>query len=505
MRNLSRPAFVLMLEWAHYRRVTSMVRNFLACTVLLGMGVLAACGSDGHAPSTPREHARDDTPLPAAHLLLLDWVTASLRPIDPATAEDLPGYAPFDMGHWATSLVSPDGRMLAAVIGPTQLPDGQLNFFDLDSWRKTFQLEEPSGNIHPLAWSPDSARLFAVADKQVWVVDVPQQTAHLLAELDFWTDDLKVSPDGNTLYLFAFDQSDPTAFMVRGDPFLVAVDSDTGKIEGQVALPGVLVGQRHEEGPDGEFYATYLPARAMSSDGSRYYIVHPDTDQVAIVDLENMRLERTVEVATRRSPLERLGSSILGLFLSSAEAKGGLYMSKQALLSPDDRWLYITGVEDAAPDIPPNGRKPLGLKVVDTQTMDVIYEEDGIGRIALSPDGRWLFGTGWAYEYTQVSANEYRSDNFEGWGLKVIDARSHALAAHINPDGVYRQMAVSADGRYVYVISEGSGYEEAALNQGRCSTPCQLMHILDVESRQMVAERQLLSFSAELISSYDGR
>jgi dipeptidyl aminopeptidase/acylaminoacyl peptidase len=483
-----------------------MLRKVPALTIPLVMLILVACGSqDASPPSNDSTPEPETEALPASKLLLLDWGSSTLRPIDSATGQDLPGYEPFDMGHWATSLNSPDGQMLAAVIGPTQeASSGRLHLFDLDAWRETFQLDEPTGSIHPFAWSPDSARLFAVAEKQLWVVDVHQEAARPLADFDFWMDDLKVSPDGETLYLFAFDQSDPTAFMVRGDPFLVAVDADTGKIEGQVALPGVLVGKRHEEGPDGEFYAVYLPARAMSSDGSRYYIVHPDSDQVTIVDLENMAVEQTVEVATRQSPLERLGSSILGLVLSSAEAKGGLNVGRQALLSPDGRWLYITGVEDAAPDIPPNGRKPLGLKVVDTQTMDVVYEEESIGSIALSPDGRWLFGTGWAYEYTQVAANEFKSDDFQGWGLKVIDARSPALVAHINPDGIYEQMAVSADGRYVYLVA-GAWAEEAGRNQGRCSTPCQLINVFDVEGRQVVAERQISSFSAELISSYDGR
>ena len=272
-----------------------------------------------------------------------------------------------------------------------------------------------------------------------------------------------------------------------------------------MTLPGVLVGQRHEEAADGEFNAIYLPARAMSPDGSRYYVIHPDTDRVTIVDLEEMSLERTVEIVKRKSPLERLASGFLGLFVSTAEAKGGLYMSKQTLLSPDGRWLYITGVEDGDPHIPPYGRKPIGLKVVNTETMDVVYEEEGIGSIALSPDGRWLYGTGWAYEYTQVSANEFKSDNFRGWGLKVIDARSPTLLAHINPDGIYQQMAVSADGRYVYVMSEGLGDEEAALNQGRCSTPCQLLNVFDVSSRQIIAERQIHAHIAELVSSYDGR
>ncbi len=488
-------------------RTASVPKMLLAAAFLLLVGVITACGSEGTARPTPASTPEAEVnPLAAGQPLLLDWASATLRPVDPATAQDLPDYEPFDMGHWATSLVSPDGQMLSAVIGRTQeASSGSLHFFDLEAWRETFRLDEPTGSIHPFAWSPDSAQLFAVAEKQLWVVDVREQNARPLAHFDFWTNGLDVSPDGKTLYLFAFDQSDPTAFMVRGDPFLVAVDADTGEIRGRATLPGVLVGQRHEEGPDGEFYAIYSPALAMSPDGTRYYVVHPDTDRVTIVNLENMTVDPSLEVAKRKSLLGRLASGVLGLLVSSAEAKGGLNASKQALVSPDGRWLYITGVEDAAPDIPPNGRKPLGLKVVDTQTMDVVYEEDGIGSIALSPDGRWLFGTGWAYEYTQVSANEYMTDDYQGWGLKVIDARSPQLVDHIKPDGIYQQMVVGDDGRYVYLLSEGPGIREAASNQGLCSTPCQLVSVLDVDSRRVVGERPMFSFSAELISSHSGR
>lgn len=95
-------------------------------TVGLAMiGLAAACGSSADTPP-----ALEATPAPSgpSRLLQLDWDSRALRPVDPETLEALPGFEPFSMGHWATPLVSPDGRTLAVTIGQSQAPSGEMHF-----------------------------------------------------------------------------------------------------------------------------------------------------------------------------------------------------------------------------------------------------------------------------------------------------------------------------------------------------------------------------------------
>ena len=450
-----------------------------------------------------------------SHLTLVDWADANpteggaLRTLDPTTGATLPGREPFDVGHHATLSYSPDGRLLAANIGRTSYPNSKLHIFDVQAWEELFVLEEPADNIGSLSWSPDSSRLYLTAQRngasQLWEVDIANEESRMLTELDFRTDRTPtVSRDGETIYFFAFDLANTHTFEPAGDPYLLALDAESGIVSGRVDLPGVSVGQRLMEGEERSYYALFSPGTALSPDGGRYYVAHPDENKVTVVDLEEMRVERSVEIEPKRSLWEDLTSGFLGLFASRAEAKGGASLMKGALVSPDGRWLYVTGLrQNIDPAAGPRGSFPLGLQVIDTETMRLVHEEEGITSVTPSPDGRWLYATGWGYEYGEAQdAAGHRQTIYRGWGLKVLDARTNELVQHFNPQQAYHNFEMSADGRYIYLMEAGPGYMASMTTQGQCAAPCHTLYVLDAASRELLGQREVFSSAVMLRSSY---
>ena len=97
----------------------------------------------GEAESGARDHAPQSQPI----VLGLRYPSslpgpspsqgpgAQVRPVDPATLEDLSGYQPFDFGHHFTQALSPNGRALAVMSWlsgtPWQRGGGTLRLIDL--------------------------------------------------------------------------------------------------------------------------------------------------------------------------------------------------------------------------------------------------------------------------------------------------------------------------------------------------------------------------------------
>lgn len=469
----------------------------LTATLILSA---AACGSDGGAGTT-------NAPTPVGGgTLILDWAAQVLSPVDSETLEPLSDFTPLPMGHWASNYVSPNGRLLAAIIGPTQAPQASLHVFNLEDWDEMFVLEEPEGELSTVAWSPDGSRLFLAAGlpswnggRTLWTVDLADQSSRRLADLDYWIDRIAVSPDGRTLYLFAFQLSDPQTFEVSGDPFLVALDSNTGTEQARIDLPGIVMGQRKEAGRDGEIYATYFPGRASSPDGSRYYIAHAEDDEITVVDLEEMKLEKVAVPERPRSLFDKVLDTLFGV--GRAEAKGGPSNSKQLVVSPDGERLFVTGGRDheIAEDSP--GYEPVGLKVLEADTLDIVAEHEGVGGIQLSPDGSLLFATGWSHQWTRTGPNELTPDRYLGSGLKVIDADTGALVSEFEPERIFESLVPASNGEVVYLITQQPEYRGLAWKQTGCPVPCQTVTVYDIHSGIAIAERVFTTHFVELFTA----
>ncbi len=472
----------------------------LRLLILAGILTLSAvaCDSDGRAGTT------DDTPAPVGGgTLMLDWANQVLSPVDSETLEPLSDFTPLPMGHWASNYVSPDGRLLASAIGPTQAPRANLHVFNLKDWAEMFVLEEPEGDLSSAVWSPDSDRLFVTAGlpswksgRTLWAVDIRDQSARKLTDLAYWIDRIDVSPDGSTLYVFAFQLADTQTFEVTGAPFLVALDSHTGVEKARVALPGMVIGQRKEEGRDGELYAMYFPGRALSPDGRRYYIAHAEDDEITVVNLEEMAVETTAVPARKPSLFERALDTLLGV--GQAEAKGGPSNSRQILVSPDGARLFVTGGRDHEIAADSAGYEPLGLKVLEADTLEIIAQHEGVGGIELSPDGNLLFAAGWSHQWMRTGLNELTPDKYQGSGLKVIDADTGSLLNEFEPGRIFESLVPASDGEVLYLITQQPEYPGLAWKQTDCAVPCQTITVYDVRTGTAIAERVFTTHFVEL-------
>lgn len=152
--------------------------------------------------------------------------------------------------------------------------------------------------------------------------------------------------------------------------------------------------------------------------------------------------------------------------------------------SPDDRLLYVAGLEtycSTTTDAPSTGfvcpPDRLGVRVIDLDTMEVLYEDLEANQLALTPDGRWL---------VTLLSRQAEDGRLIGTGLKVIDATSLKVVAHVEPDAPFRMPAISADGRHAYVISDGPGGGSNPFID-RCVADCSIVTVVDLERLEVIA------------------
>jgi hypothetical protein len=173
-------------------------------------------------------------------------------------------------------------------------------------------------------------------------------------------------------------------------------------------------------------------------------------------------------------------------FLRTAEAKGGPYYHRQAEVTADGRYLLISGSlakdERGSGLGPPWDQRPAGLIVVETKTMSVVLRDADVGSFELTPDGRWLLGTGAYRERGQDG--EQGGGGLIAHGLKVFDLDSLEVAAHLWQGEEIRSMAVSADGRYAFLTRDGPGVASRGPAGGTLS-------VVDLRSLETIAERVL--------------
>jgi len=413
------------------------------------------------------------------------------------------------------SSISPDNRLLVVTT------DSRLDVIDLQSWSQVFGIDFPEGvPLAPQAWSADGSKLYLRLgwasrartgpsihdDRRIWELDVTSGALSRLPDLPFDSLlDLAVSGDGRRLYALAFDRDDRRSatgygWVVKGEPFLSVVEIGSGRELNRVPLSGLRLG----EGEDG---VTRRPAGVLDDANGRYYVAHADSDAVTVIDLATNDVVTDLATARPREGLpRRLLGSLRSFFVSTADAKGSGSQSRQVALSGDGRLLFVTGMDAISADVDDandetSGAAPAGLRVIDTRTLKVLHREDGINEFVLSNDGRYLFGIGYASYFKSSWAPQ------DGIGLKVIDLRTLRLAAQIEPGRAYLNMALTLDGRYLHLTSEGPGRDEMR-REGldSCDEPCieLLVDVVDVESLRLVSRLES-SVSMQPISKWNNR
>jgi hypothetical protein len=413
-------------------------------------------------------------------------------------------------------LVSPDGRWLAVSLNRTENPPSMLTLIDLVRWREIEleQLESPvPQNAGSLVWSRDSRQFAGIRSvagarpSDLWVVDVTTRASRSLVEVelgdfDRWTQP-ELSSDGTQLFALGFQSDWCCGIDVEGAPYLAVFDlAESGAASDEVAripLDGVLIGQQFEPvfEDGGEYNFLRNPAFVPSADRNLMYIVHADADRITVVDLAAATAE-VEEIIRPSSALSRFGGWLASRLVSRVEAKGGVYQRKEAQLSADGGQLYVTGVSDIVCEEIESFAclegHPLGLQVVDLATMRLAAEFPGINRIAATPDGTRVVGIGSEHDYRHVENDRAREI---GFGATVVDVTSLEMIAHIAPDVAFSDIAVSADGRWAYLLSAGPGVDPMTLT---CSERCTRLTVIDLADGTTAATRLFESRRLQLVS-----
>jgi hypothetical protein len=329
-----------------------------------------------------------------------------------------------------------------------------------------------------MLWSAAGASVYWLQSKylivdQLWRLDVGSGDARAIADLEgTGPDEPMLSPDGETVYLLRR----PCCELPEGStPYeVIAIDADTGEEVARTSLPGVV----YRPPTNG---TEYLPAAAIAPDGSAIHVVHADADRVTTIATDPLVAGEPREFRAQGSAFSRLGGWFLDRFASRAEAKVG-EQAKAALVSADGRRLYVTGATDELCELESHSYcvmgDPLGLQVVDLETMQLLHHERGVDRIRLTADGRWVIGAGSVREWDDVEQRTLH----EGFGLTILDAVTGAPVGAFDRGAIVGDVAVSPDSRWLYYLVPVGA---------TCRSPCSMLRVVDLDEQRIIASREL--------------
>lgn len=323
--------------------------------------------------------------------------------LDAETLEDLDGEVATD--H--PGALDRTGRWLAP-FDPAAWPDQAVEVYDLASRDLAWSVDHlPYGHLEwhdsgLYLWGDgcaEPAQLGGGACDVDWTRGLWRLTSNGAEELvrfDFapFLSTTMHSADGARAYVLAVETDLCCGIDPEGDAFLAVLDLEAGQVEARIELPGLLVGQPgHWLGSTDHLYGGYYwPGTALSPDGSEAYVVHAETDQVVVIDLEGLRVGATHSFEDSDSGVSRLGDWLLGQFALRAEAKASAQYIREIEITADGRYLLVGGstVEEHPDDVPTDGfveSVGAGLAVIDLTTMAAVYRQDDAWSFELAPNG----------------------------------------------------------------------------------------------------------------------
>jgi hypothetical protein len=303
----------------------------------------------------------------------------TLTALDAMNLRDVEAEPAIALGEGATGSVvaSVDGGVLA------YYRKSKTVVFDRATGRE--RVLALDGSHSPVALSPDGRRLVA----HVWSSGITPGVTTTWAVVDLATDrvDARVESgdewwhpslvDGGAVRLYRLTTPDFDGDREAKGPWpmsIVAHDLIHGSEIGRVEVPGLLggawgSGRTWESGGFVEEIQAYrIPGLALSPDGKRLAIVHPDGDALTVVDAESLAIERSIPIAAKRSALDRL-VGLLPLEPHGAAAKAEEGSSRSAVFGADGVSLYVWGAESRAEGT--LSREGSGLRRVEVGTGDI--------------------------------------------------------------------------------------------------------------------------------------
>jgi dipeptidyl aminopeptidase/acylaminoacyl peptidase len=437
------------------------MRLFLVFLTLLL--ILTACAAPAQPIVAPADVIAPESDAPVldgsfkTSLLVTEWRGGSeatvLFPLNPATGTALPSYTPISLGYSHFPAFSPDRDTLAVVSYPDErASDGSLLLIDLSAWTvRTFDLKL-GGWVHSMAFSPDGKRL-AIAHGEarfkLTMVDVAEGAITAQSQVDSFVSRLKFTESGEALMLYR-PTIDPANILTAGPPQVLLLNAENLKPRWSAELANVHDGilPKDETVTEATLYqpgqAFYIsPGLVFAPDRDTLYVVHADSEQLTTVDFMGQTV-KTVDIQPRLTWFERLLSLTAGV----AHAKIGDGISRQAMISPDGRFLYVVGVNSST-SVDERGnwqmeQTPLGLEILQTSDGNRLEHIDtDTTDVSMSPDGRFLYLRNWG-------SNE---DNIP-W-TEILDIASGQIVTRKN--GISGMPALLMNGMYLLVSTYSTG------------------------------------------------
>jgi DNA-binding beta-propeller fold protein YncE len=224
------------------------------------------------------------------------------------------------------------------------------------------------------------------------------------------------------------------------DAEVYVVDLTQKRLAATLRLSGIRAGQVREIGTPPEDIRNVVPGIAWDLPRGRLYVVDADDGRVAVVDVATGTLRGPVQVPPRSSLLDRF----LALISSPAAAKAQAFTESRAVVSPDGRRLYVSGIRSDFPGGSAAQITPLGLQVIDTEDLTQLARIDTTStELAISPDGRRLLAI----------TNRYEPTGWTGYELRIIDAPDLTQKASVPLEGRGQSLAFAPSGDAVYVTA----------------------------------------------------
>lgn len=433
--------------------------------------------------SPPAKHTAEPptvTPSGAAPSLLLvhaDGATTGmrLRPVDPVSLQDTPGLQPLSLESNYTGALSPDGRTLAAITWPknrTANRGGVLHVMDLVGWTDRKTTVTFDDHIRQLLFSPNGRQLYWVRpgpmtgepaidpDPGVYRYDLASDRVTRVVALPamFMPEFAGVGISGERMAIVGSTVGDPSPSRVAEVYVVDLAKASIARFE----LAGIRAGQVRDAGAPVNDIRNVRPALGWDPPRGRLYVIDADDDRVAVIDLVSATMRGPFVVRPRASLLDRL----LGLISAPADAKTQSSSDRRAVVSPDGRRLYVSGVRsDFVGSAGPQdaGREqvtPLPLRVIDTTDMTEIGRIDlASTELAISPDGRRLLAVTNRFEPSPTGRATRTS-----YELRLIDTERFTQIASIALEGRGRIIGFASDADSAYVAAH-VGFESTVLRR----------------------------------------
>jgi len=367
---------------------------------------------------------------------------SSLIVISSVTGEPFDVFSPIKLGTSYNYAFTPDGHTLALV------SDTQLYLIDLPSWTyRTSAVGLISWSSSPI-YSPDGTLLAVVSgvsDGVLSIVDAKSGEVKANVRADFSIRHASFTMDGKEIMVYGPHLAPGNTISV-GVPKAALYSASDLSILWSVNMNGIRDGVFPKKADTTDIYQPgaawyFQPGVVFDPNRATLYLVHGDADKLTTVDFAHHKVS-TVNVHLKTSWLDQF----LALTADVAYAKGMDGTTKQAVISPDGKFLYVSGSTETVTQQGNSSNwditdTPIGLQVIATDDgtlVDQITSE--ANSLTRSPDGRQVFLSGWKQN------NSYGMP----W-TDVYDISSRSVIKHL--DGVYLIPTRRMDGKPILASS----------------------------------------------------